>query len=77
VGFDGSFGALDSIKNGQMTASVAQAALDEGYEGVKAAIEVIEGRKIEKYFDLPITIVDTTNVVEFRKNIDDRLAKSK
>jgi ribose transport system substrate-binding protein len=75
MGFDGSFGALDSIKNGQMTASVAQGAIAEGYLGVKAAIEVIEGRRIEKFVDNPITIVDIKNVTEFRKNIEDRLAQ--
>lgn len=75
MGFDGSFGALDSIKNGQMTASVAQGAIAEGYLGVKAAIEVIEGRQIEKFVDNPITIVDIKNVTEFRKNIDDRMAQ--
>jgi ribose transport system substrate-binding protein len=77
MGFDGSAGALDSIAAGQLTASVAQGSIAEGYMGVKYAIDVIEGRPVNKYYDNPVTVVDKNNVISFREEINQKRAQVK
>ncbi len=73
MGFDGSFGALDSIKAGELTASLAQKPIDEGYFGVMLAIDIIEGREVEKYIQNGFVIVDKDNVEEFSADIDQKM----
>ncbi|MBR0596630.1 sugar ABC transporter substrate-binding protein [Sinanaerobacter chloroacetimidivorans] len=77
MGFDGSFGALDSIAEGKLSASLAQKPIEEGYLGVKAAIEVIEGKSVEKKVNNGVVIVDKDNVKSFREEIDAKVAESK
>jgi len=74
MGFDGSFGALESIKAGEMTASLAQKPIDEGYFGVMLAIDIIEGREVEKNIQNGFVIVDSENVEEFSAEIDNKMS---
>ncbi len=76
MGFDGSFGALDSIEAGELTASLAQKPIDEGYLGVMAAIDVIEGREVEKNVANGFVIVDANNVENFRNEINEQMEKA-
>ncbi|MGI6546353.1 MAG: sugar ABC transporter substrate-binding protein [Fastidiosipilaceae bacterium] len=76
MGFDGSFGALDSIKAGELTASLAQKPIDEGYLGVKTAIELIEGKTVDKNIANGFIIVDSDNIEEFSADIDTRMAEA-
>ncbi|MDR1883609.1 MAG: sugar ABC transporter substrate-binding protein [Prevotella sp.] len=77
MGFDGAFGALDSIAAGQLTASLAQMPIELGYWGVKRAIDVIEGRPVEKYYDNEVTVVDKNNVANFRAELDRKISQIK
>jgi ribose transport system substrate-binding protein len=77
MGFDGAFGALDSIAAGQLTASLAQMPIELGYWGVKRAIDVIEGRPVQKYYDNEVTIVDKENVANFRADLDRKISQAK
>lgn len=77
MGFDGSFGALDSIKEGKLTASMAQMPIEEGYLGVKAAVDFLEGRSVEKVIPNEVAIVDASNVDQFRADLDTKMAKAK
>lgn len=73
MGFDGSFGALDSIAEGGLTASLAQMPIEEGYNGVKAAIDHLEGKTVEKIIPNGVVIVDASNVEAFRAEIDAKM----
>jgi ribose transport system substrate-binding protein len=75
MGFDGAFGALDSIAAGLLTSSLDQMPIDLGYWGVRRAIDVIEGRSVEKYYDNEVTIVDKDNVVSFRADLDKKISQ--
>ena len=76
MGFDGSFGALDSIEAGKLTGSLAQKPIDEGYLGVVAAINVIEGKPVEKNVENGFEIVDKDNVADFKADIDSRMEEA-
>lgn len=70
MGFDGSFGAMDSIADGKLTSSIAQMPIEEGYTGVKTAIDILEGKEVEKSITIDVKILDKDNVAAFRADID-------
>lgn len=76
VGFDGSGDALSSIRAGNgLTASVAQSPINQGYLSVKAAVDHLNGKKVEKRIDTGITVVTKDNVDALQKSINDEMAK--
>ncbi|MCQ5129293.1 sugar ABC transporter substrate-binding protein [Butyricicoccus faecihominis] len=76
MGFDGSFGALDSIQAGELTASLAQQPIEEGYQGVKNAVEILEGKSVEKNQAVDVLVVDSSNVDSFYADVNDKMAQS-
>ncbi|MDR1534507.1 MAG: sugar ABC transporter substrate-binding protein [Planctomycetota bacterium] len=76
MGFDGSFGALDSIEAGELTASLAQMPIDMGYSGVKAAVDFLAGKKLEKRIKSATVIVDKANLAKFKADIKEKLSKA-
>lgn len=66
VGFDGSSDALTSIQAGELSASIAQSPINEGYLGVKAAVDHLRGNSVEKRIDTGITVVTVDNVQELK-----------
>lgn len=64
VGFDASPDAVTSIKNGELTASVAQSAYNIGKYGVEAAVKFIKGESVEPVIDTGTEIVDSKNAAE-------------
>lgn len=76
MGFDGSPGALDAIQQGKLTASLAQMPIDQGYLGVKAAIDVLMGVAVTD-IDNKVVVVDKDNVDAFKANIVERMAQAK
>jgi len=54
VGFDGSADALSSIKEGGLSASIAQSPINQGYISVKAAVDFLNGKNVEKRIDTGI-----------------------
>ena len=76
VGFDGTFNAMDSIANGEMTGSVAQLPVEEGYQGVMNAYKILEGETVEKQQPLDVVVLNKDNVADFRKDLEAQIAES-
>jgi ribose transport system substrate-binding protein len=61
VAFDGSDEEIEMLKNGTIQALVVQNPFQMGYKGVKAAIDAINGKPIEKRIDTGVTVVTMDN----------------
>ncbi|WP_054957652.1 ribose ABC transporter substrate-binding protein RbsB [Paenibacillus dakarensis] len=57
IGFDGNEDALNSIKAGNLTATIAQQPDLIGQLAVKAAVDVREGKEVEKMIAAPLKLV--------------------
>ena len=57
VGFDGNDDALKSINDGKLNATVAQQPELIGKLAVKAAGDVLQGKKVEKNIPAPLKLV--------------------
>jgi ribose transport system substrate-binding protein len=62
VGFDASDRLLEAMKRGEIHGLVVQDPARIGYEGVKAAVEHLRGRKVEKRIDTGVTLVTLENL---------------
>ncbi len=62
VGFDATDDAIASIKEGKMAATIAQQPALIGATAVKNAMELIEGKTIEKNIPVEVTLVTKDNV---------------
>lgn len=76
VGFDGTFNAMDSISKGEMSASVAQLPVEEGYQGVINAVKILDGETVEKEQPLDVVVLNKENVADFRADLEARIAES-
>lgn len=66
VGFDKSDTILQLIKDGYLTASMAQNPDVMGYEGMKAAAEVLDGKDLKgKVTDTGVSVITKENVKDF------------
>jgi len=57
VGFDGTDDAFNAIKQGRMSATIAQQPVLIGQEAVKAASKVLKGEKVPKKIPVPLKLV--------------------
>ena len=57
IGFDGTNDALDAIKAGRLTGSVAQQPFEMGKMGVQAAYDFLHGKKVEKETFVPVKLI--------------------
>ncbi|NDL67171.1 substrate-binding domain-containing protein [Clostridiales bacterium F-3ap] len=64
VGFDGSPGAVEKIKEGVMEGSVAQNPYQMGYLGVQNAIEAINGNPVDEIIDTGAKLLTKENIEE-------------
>ncbi len=62
VAFDSSTEELAALEEGVIQALVVQSPFRMGYDGVKAAIDHIEGRPVEKRIDTGVTVVTKENL---------------
>lgn len=76
VGFDGTFNAMDSIVAGELTGSVAQQPVEEGYQGVANAVKILKGETVEKNQSLEVVVLNKDNVADFRKDVEAKIAES-
>ena len=76
VGFDGTFNAMDSIEDGELTASIAQQPIEEGYQGVVNAVNILNGETVEKHQTLEAVVLTKENVTDFQVNVEDLIEKS-
>jgi ribose transport system substrate-binding protein len=67
TGADGTSGAYDSIKRGEMTATADQFPGINGKAAVDVAIRLMAGQKIPKVVSTPIEMVDKDNMNRFGK----------
>lgn len=74
IGFDGNDQALQMIKDGRMTATVAQDPYAQGKKAVEIALDLLNGKnpKFDKEKErtvlYPVKIVDQKNIAEFESN---------
>lgn len=57
IGFDGTDDALSSIRNGKLTATVAQQPVLMGEMAVQAAIDYIQGKEVEEVLAAPLKLL--------------------
>lgn len=67
VGFDKSNMILSLVKGGQLSAVMAQNPEVMGYEGVKAAVNAMEGKDLgPEYVDTGVSVITKENVEQFK-----------
>lgn len=76
VGFDGTFNAMDSIAKGEMSGSVAQQPIEEGYQGVVNAVKILKGESVEKQQPLDVVVLSKDNVADFRAEVEAKIEES-
>ena len=64
IAFDASEDEIAALERGDVQALVVQNPFRMGYEGVKAAIDKLEGRPVEKRIDTGVTLVTQENFNE-------------
>ncbi|HIJ73540.1 MAG TPA: ABC transporter substrate-binding protein [Candidatus Hydrogenedentes bacterium] len=62
VAFDASDEEIAALENGTIQALIVQNPFKMGYEGVKAAVDHLEGRPVEKRIDTGVTVVTRENL---------------
>jgi ribose transport system substrate-binding protein len=62
VGFDAAKEQVDLLRDGTIHALVVQSPFQMGYQGVKAALDAINGKEVEKRIDTGVTVVTLENV---------------
>jgi ribose transport system substrate-binding protein len=64
VGFDSGKDQVDAIKSGLMGGAITQNPVGIGYETVKAAVQVIQGKTVAKTIDTGFYWYDKTNITD-------------
>lgn len=64
VAFDAAEAQVEALERGTVQALVVQNPFEMGYQGVKAAVDHIEGREIPKRIDTGVTIVTKENLAD-------------
>ncbi len=64
VAFDAAPDQIEALEDGTVQALVVQNPFQMGYQGVKVAIDHIQGREIPKRIDTGVTIVTQENLFD-------------
>ncbi len=64
VGFDSGPTEIEELKKGNIQALIVQNPYNMGYLGVKAAVDAIHGKSVEKRIDTGVTVVTMENFNE-------------
>lgn len=67
-GFDGAVEGCNAILGGKLKASMDQDAIGTGYEGVKAAVEVLNGNTVDEWIKIGGTVVNGDNAQDYLDN---------
>jgi len=62
VGFDSSVGLVDALRAGELHGLIVQNPFKMGYLGVKTAVDVINGRRVEPRIDTGVELVTKENM---------------
>ncbi|MDR0885505.1 MAG: substrate-binding domain-containing protein [Clostridiales Family XIII bacterium] len=65
IGFDGTSEGIRSVKEGEMTATILQNAVEQGAHSVTAAIGLANGDDVEKIDLIPFDVITKANVADF------------
>ena len=76
VGIGGNLAGIDAILAGQETMTVAVDGYDVGYLGVQAAVDALNGKKLDEFIATDATIVTADNAAERRAEVEKRLGTS-
>ena len=66
VGFDAGSQSVDGLKKGDVQGLIVQNPMQMGYLGVKAVVDHLQGKKLEKVVDTGVTLVTRENMEEAR-----------
>ena len=69
-GFDGNRAAVEALERGELTVDIAQQGYDMGYKAIEAAVDALEGYKVE-------TVIDSGSKILNADNIEDYIADMK
>lgn len=75
VGIDGIIGAVESISQGSLSASIAVKTYDMGYQGVESIVKALNNEKIEKEIITEIDVITEENASEILENLKKILDK--
>lgn len=67
VGFDSDPILLDGIAEGGVEALIVQNPYEIGYQGVKAAVDALEGKNVPKTLPIPSMTIDKKNLEEMKQ----------
>ena len=67
VGFDSDPVLLEGIEKGEVDSLIVQDPYKIGYTGVKTAVDILDGKKVEKLKPIPSMIVDKNNLEAQKK----------
>lgn len=76
VGIGGNLAGIDAILAGQETMTVAVDGYDVGYLGVQAAVDALNGKKLDEFIATDATVVTAENAAERRAEVEKRLGTS-
>ena len=76
VGVGGNLAGNDAILAGQETMTVAVDGYDVGYLGVQAAVDALNGKKLDEFIATDATVVTADNAAERRAEVEKRLGTS-
>ena len=76
VGVGGNLAGIDAILAGQETMTVAVDGYDVGYLGVQAAVDALNGKKLDEFIATDATVVTADNAAERRAEVEKRLGTS-
>ena len=75
VGIGGNLAGIDAILAGQETMTVAVDGYDVGYLGVQAAVDALNGKKLDEFIATDATAVTADNAAERRAEVEKRLGQ--
>lgn len=70
-GFDGNQAAIEAVKDGSLAMDVAQSGYDMGYKSVEAAVNALNGEKVDSFIDSGSQIVSADNVDDYISSMKD------
>ena len=66
VGFDSDPVLLEGIERGEVDSLIVQNPYEIGYSGVRIAVDLLDGKKVERLKPIPSMIVDKTNLEQMK-----------
>lgn len=75
VGIGGNLAGIDAILAGQETMTVAVDGYDVGYLGVQAAVDALNGKKLDEFIATDATVVTADNAAKRRAEVEKRLGQ--